>query len=78
MKFGADYYHIRVRGHLARRWSDWFDGFQLTYHDNDSILMGSVVDQAALHGVLAKIRDLGLTILLVENLEREIEDDDLS
>jgi len=78
MKLGADYYRIRVRGHLARRRSDWFDGFQLTYHDNDSILAGSVVVQAALQGVLAKIRDFGLTILLVENLDREVEDDDLS
>jgi len=50
----------------------------LTYHDNDSILAGSVVVQAALQGVLAKIRDFGLTILLVENLDREVEDDDLS
>ncbi len=78
MKSDADFYRIRVRGHLARRWSDWFDGFQLSYHDNDLILTGLVIDQAALHGVLAKIRDLGLTILLVENLESEVEDDDLS
>ena len=64
-------YLIRVRGYLDQRWSDWFDGFQIAYHGDETILTGSVVDQAALHGVLAKIRDLGLTILLVENLEKE-------
>lgn len=64
-------YRVRVRGQLDQRWSDWFDGFQLVYHDNDTILTGPVSDQAALHGVLAKIRDLGLPILLVENLENE-------
>jgi len=64
-------YRVRVRGQLDQRWSDWFDGFQLVYHDDDTILTGPVADQAALHGVLAKIRDLGLPILLVENLENE-------
>ena len=68
-------YCIRVRGHLARRWSDWFDGFQMSYCGDDTVLTGRVADQAALHGALAKIRDLGLHILLVENLEGEVHDD---
>ena len=70
-----DIYEIRVRGHLDQRWADWFDGFDMESLDKDTILTGSVTDQAALHGVLAKIRDLGLSILLVENLEYEAEDD---
>ena len=69
-------YCIRVRGHLAHRWSDWFDGFQISYRGDDTVLTGSVIDQAALHGALAKIRDLGLPILLVENLEPEGDDHD--
>ena len=68
-------YRIRVGGHLDQRWSDWFDGFDMEHLDKDTILTGSVTDQAALHGILAKIRDLGLSILLVENLEYEAEDD---
>ena len=71
-------YRIQVRGHLAQRWSDWFDGFRISYCGGDTVLTGSVVDQAALHGVLAKIRDLGLTILLVENLVSVGEDHDPS
>jgi hypothetical protein len=66
MKFQSDMYQIRVRGHLDIRWSDWFDGFVFVSDDGDTILTGTVVDQAALHGILAKIRDLGLSILLVE------------
>ena len=62
-------YRIRVRGQLSRRWADWFDGFQMTSQGDETVLTGPVIDQAALHGALAKIRDLGLPILLVENLE---------
>ena len=67
-------YKIRVRGHLDLRWSDWFDGFEMMACSEDTILTGSVPDQAALQGVLAKICDLGLTILLVKNLNLEVED----
>lgn len=70
----AYFYRIRVRGRLANCWSDWFDGFQLRYQGDDTIMTGPVADQAALHGVLAKIRDLGLPILVVENLEYRYED----
>ena len=63
-------YQIRVKGHLDKRWSDWFDGFDITYpSDNETLLHGRVVDQAALHGLLAKIRDLGLSLLAVEREE---------
>lgn len=62
-------YRIRIRGLLDQRWSDWFSGLKIEYSGVDTILIGDVTDQAALHGILAKIRDLGLPILLVENLD---------
>jgi hypothetical protein len=59
-------YHIRVRGTLDERWADWFEGFVMTARDNgETLLTGAVVDQAALHGLLGKIRGLGLPLLLV-------------
>ena len=64
-------YQIKVKGHLDERWSDWFDGFTITYPSEDeTLLRGRVVDQAALHGMLAKIRDLGLSLLSVERIEK--------
>ena len=59
-------YEIRVKGHLQARWADWFDGLTLTQEsDGTTVLSGSVVDQAALHGLLAKVRDLGLPLIAV-------------
>ena len=59
-------YQIRVTGHLGREWSDWFDGLSITLEDNgETLLSGPVVDQAALHGLLRKVRDLGLPLLAV-------------
>ena len=63
-------YAIWIKGHLDRQWSDWFDGFTMIDLENDeTVLTGPVNDQAALHGLLAKLRDLGLPILLVKRLE---------
>ena len=63
-------YQIRVNGRLDPKWSDWFDGFLITAQaNNETLLTGPVADQAALHGLLAKLRDLGLPILLVKRLE---------
>ena len=60
----AQHYEIRVRGHLGSRWSTWFDGMTLTCeNDGSSIIRGSVVDQAALHGLLNQLRDLGITLV---------------
>ena len=60
------HYVITVRGHLDQHWSDWFDGSTITNGANgQALLTGPVVDQAALHGLLIKIRDLGLTLLTV-------------
>ncbi len=65
-------YHIRVQGILDEKWSDWFDGFAITPQaDDETLLAGPVPDQAALHGLLAKIRDLGLPLLSVQRVESE-------
>jgi len=64
-------YHIRVKGNLDQRWSDWFDGFNITPQPGDeTLLAGPVADQSALHGLLSKIRDLGLPLLLVQREEQ--------
>jgi len=59
-------YEIRVKGHLEKRWADWFSGLTITALDNgETLLDGPVIDQAALHSVLRKVRDLGLPLLSV-------------
>jgi hypothetical protein len=64
------YYEIRVKGHLAPSWSAWLDGLELSHDaDGNTTLSGPVTDQAALHGLHAKIRDLGLTLLSVQSLD---------
>jgi hypothetical protein len=61
-----DIYHIRVKGNLDVKWADWFEGFVMAARDDgETLLSGPVVDQAALHGLLAKIHSLGLPLLLV-------------
>jgi hypothetical protein len=63
-------YQIRVKGSLDQKWSDWFDGFTMTPQaDGTTLLTGPVADQAALHGLLAKIRDMGLPLLFVKRVE---------
>ena len=63
-------YQIRVKGSLDRKWSDWFDGFTITpLASDETSLAGPVADQAALHGLLAKVRDLGLPLLSVKRVE---------
>jgi hypothetical protein len=59
-------YQIRIKGHLGRQWTDWFSGLTILQEDNgDTLLTGPVIDQAALHGVLRKVRDLGMPLLSV-------------
>ena len=59
-------YEIRLKGHLGSQWTDWFGGLTITLEDNgDTLLTGPVIDQAALHGLLKKVRDLGMTLLSV-------------
>jgi hypothetical protein len=64
------YYVIRVQGQLTELWSDWFDGLTVTPEANgETVLTGWVRDQAALHGLLMKVRDLGITLLAVKRIE---------
>lgn len=65
----ASTYHIRLKGHLGGHWSAWFEGMTINNEANgESVLCGSLADQAALHGILIKIRDLGLPLLEVTTL----------
>jgi hypothetical protein len=61
---------IRVKGRIDEHWSDWFEGLTITHTDQDeTILSGTVVDQAALYGILTRIRDLGLPLISVNRIE---------
>ena len=63
-------YQIRIKGHLGRQWTNWFGGLSITLESNgDTLLTGSVVDQAALHGLLKKVRDLGMPLLSVNRVK---------
>lgn len=65
-------YEIRIQGHLDDRWAEWFDGLSFTYEsDGTTILLGPIADQAALHGVLRKVRNLALTLVSVIRVDRE-------
>ena len=65
-------YQIRVSGVLDDRWSDWFDGFSFDKSSvNETVLTGCVTDQAALHGLISKIRDIGLPLISVERIEED-------
>ena len=66
------HYHIKIKSHLDTSWQDWFDGLTITLTDDgDTILSGVIVDQAALHGLLNKIRNLGLTIISINPRQKE-------
>lgn len=63
-------YQIRIKGHLGRQWTDWFEGLTVTREDEGyTLLTGPVVDQAALYGLLRKVRDLGMPLLSVNRVE---------
>ena len=65
-------YHIRLKGHLSDPWTDWFDGLAITLEANgDTLLSGPVADQAALHGLLRKVRDMGLPLLSVVQVDAD-------
>jgi hypothetical protein len=63
-------YEIRIKGHLDDKWADWFEGLTITLEeDGNTLLTGPVVDQAALHGLLKKVRDLGMPLISVSPVE---------
>ena len=66
---------IRIKGQIDEHWSDWFEGLTITHTDQgETLLTGEVADQAALYGLLAKLRDLGLPLVSVEPVERDQEE----
>jgi len=70
-------YQIRIKGTLSKNWSDWFEGFTITPLDNDeTMLAGSAVDQIALHGMLSRIRDLGLSLITVTQINERTSEND--
>ena len=68
-------YQIRIQGHLGSEWTDWFEGLTITLEDNgETLLTGPVIDQATLHGLLRKVRDVGLPLLSVIRLRPDQAD----
>jgi hypothetical protein len=64
-----EHYEIRVRGHLGSAWSEWFTGLRVTLEDHGDTLLAGQLDQAALHGVLRRVRDLGMPLISVTRIE---------
>ena len=63
-------YQIRIKGHLSDQWTDWFEGLTITLEeDEETLLTGPLVDQAALHGLVKKVRDLGLPLVSINRVE---------
>ncbi len=63
-------YQIRIKGHLDRKWRDWFEGMSISLENNgDTLITGPVVDQSALHGLVKKVRDLGLPLISVNRID---------
>jgi hypothetical protein len=63
-------YQFRIKGHLGQEWTDWFEGLTITLEENgETLLTGPVTDQAALYGLLKKVRDLGMPLLSVNRVE---------
>ena len=71
----GDYYEIRVEGHLGMGWEQWSDGLSVHHEDSGTTLLGGTFDQAGLHGILIRIRDLGLTLVSVNRLTGGSRDD---
>ena len=68
---GPSHYQIKVKGRLGSQWSDWFEGMTIESEEAETIIRGKVSDQPALHGLLVRVRDLGLPLISVERVEPE-------
>jgi hypothetical protein len=67
---GPKVYQIKIKGHLGSQWSDWFDGLTITQdEEGNTLLTGPVIDDSALHGLLKKVRDLGISLISFNQLE---------
>jgi len=74
-QYEPGFYEIRIKGHLDDQWADWFGGLTLTLkEDGNTLLTGMVADQAALHGLLRKVRDLGMVLISVNRIELDQAD----
>ena len=71
----SNLYEIRVQGCVGSAWADWFGGLTITHVENESIIVGQLRDQAALFGLLNRVRDLGLTLIAVNCIKPEAEHD---
>ena len=68
-------YQIRLKGHLSHQWTEWFEGLTITLEeDGNTLLTGPVIDQAALHGLLKKVRDLGMPLISVNRIKPDQKD----
>ena len=68
-------YQIKIKGHVSYQWTDWFEGLTITLEENgDTLLTGILIDQAALHGLLKRVRDLGMPLLAVNSAGTTPED----
>ncbi|MBI5296851.1 MAG: hypothetical protein HY869_15330 [Chloroflexi bacterium] len=66
-------FQIKIKGHLGQQWAPWFDGSTITLEeDGNTLLSGPIVDQSALHGILKKIRDLGMPLLSVNTIDLDL------
>jgi hypothetical protein len=74
---GPKVYQIKIKGHLGNQWSDWFDGLTITLDkEGNTLLTGPVIDDAALHGLLKKVRDLGMPLISFNQIESGQDDPD--
>lgn len=66
---------LKIKGRLDRKWEDWFDGMNINYEGDNTILSGIIKDEAFMHGILNRIRDLNLILISVNPLEIDVEND---